>query len=354
VIIQWLRGNDSLSLDRPHTYYVLGIRGSGKSSLLEHIGEGHLQKGHAILDLFGSRDGEGLAWLRSPWIKDKRILLYHGNNADVDCFFETRKVADARLSDLDRYDLLISASPLYASPNDEFGQVSRLTDLLYKRLSWRRLVYVIVREAANLYYSRLKVVEDQTQAKAEMVYLIREARHMGVAMGLDTLKYTSVDSDIRNVIDYIFFKSLGMHGLPRSLWWVYSYFDPNAMQKMKPDEFVVLSRRGCLGLGKFPEIPWHKREREHILQQLGIVVEFGEEPDYGKDKGTYTTVSDREHAAIIAKRAGGLSMAKLAEEFHRSSGAIMNQINRHNRSIARVGVCEKCHRVDGEFAKMKI
>jgi len=154
-----MRGNENLSFNRPHTYYVLGIRGAGKSSLLEHIAELHLERGHAILDLFGSRDGEGLAWLRSPWAEEKRILLYHGDNADVSAPYDTKKVSEASLSDLNDYDILISASPLYSSPSDEFLQVNRLTNLLYQRLSWRRLVYVIVREAANLYYSRLKVAE---------------------------------------------------------------------------------------------------------------------------------------------------------------------------------------------------
>ncbi len=43
---------------------------------------------------------------------------------------------------------------------------------------------MIVREATNLYFSRLKIVANQTLAKSEMVYLIREARHAGVALGL--------------------------------------------------------------------------------------------------------------------------------------------------------------------------
>ena len=353
--IVWMRGNENLSFNRPHTYYVLGIRGAGKSSLLEHIAELHLERGHAVLDLFGSRDGEGLAWLRSPWAEEKRILLYHGDNADVSAPYDTKKVSEASLSDLNDYDILISASPLYSSPSDEFLQVNRLTNLLYQRLSWRRLVYVIVREAANLYYSRLKVAEDQTLAKAEMVYLIREARHMGVAMGLDTLKFTSVDVDIRNVIDYLFFKSLGLHGLPRNLHWVYRYIDPNAMQKMRPDEFVIVTRKGCLGLGKFPEVKWHKREREHILRKLGIEVEFGEELDYGIDRGKYLTVSDREHARMIELRVEqGLGAVKIGEMLQRSSATVWNHLKRHNRSIDRVGVCEICERAGCEYARMKV
>jgi len=73
--IYWIRGNENLSFNKPQTFFILGIRGSGKSSLLEHIGTKYLEKGCCILDLFGSRDGEGLAWLRSPYAQDKRILF---------------------------------------------------------------------------------------------------------------------------------------------------------------------------------------------------------------------------------------------------------------------------------------
>ena len=48
------------------TFLVLGIRGAGKSSWLESLAEYYLGKDiGSVVDLFGSRDGEGLAWLRS-------------------------------------------------------------------------------------------------------------------------------------------------------------------------------------------------------------------------------------------------------------------------------------------------
>jgi len=62
--------------------------------------------------------------------------------------------------------------------DQEFLYAAKLTDLLYKRLHYKRLVHLIVREAANFYYSRLKVSDSQTFAKSQMIYLIREARHV--------------------------------------------------------------------------------------------------------------------------------------------------------------------------------
>lgn len=350
--VGWIRGGEHISFHRPHSFFCLGVRGSGKSSFLEHIGELYLESSHAVLDLFGSRDGESLAWLRSPWPQSKKILLIHGDNADVEAPCDTRPVSKIRLRDFRDYDILISSSPLYSSPSDEFLQVARLTDLMYKRMSWERLVYVIVREAANLYYSRLKVADNQLQAKGDMVYLVREARHMGIAMGLDTLKYTSIDIDIRAVTDYLIFKSQGVLGFPRDLNWIYGFVEPHITRKMPQGNFIILSRGGSLGLGVFPELTWHKQEKENILRAVGVDVDHGEEIQYGESRGTFKTVGDHEHAKIILRYIKEeIGMGKLGRAIDRSSRTILNQINLHDEQVESQGFCSVCRRVRGPYAK---
>jgi hypothetical protein len=145
------------------------------------MGENFLEKGHKVLDLFGSRDGEGLAWLRSPHAKDKKILLIHGDNTTVSGSFDTRNISSLTLSDFNKYDILISASPLYSSMHDEFTQVNRVVDVMYDRRLWKTLIYMIVRESGNLFYSRLRVSPNQLAAKTESAYLIREGRHCGIS-----------------------------------------------------------------------------------------------------------------------------------------------------------------------------
>lgn len=212
---------------------------------------------------------------------------------------------------------------------------------------------MIVREAANLYYSRIKITQNQTAAKAEMVYLIREARHMGVAMGLDTLKYTSIDSDIRAVTDYLIFKAQGIQGLPRDLFWIYKYIDPGVLRVLKPDQFVCLHRGGALGLGVFGELGWHKQEKEHILNTLGITCEYSEEINYGENKGTFYTLGDHEHAEIIQDYLERcLSMNKIADLRGYSSGTIYNHINRHNNEVKKNGECPNCRRVSNQYAEI--
>ena len=52
----------------------------------------------------------------------------------------------------------------------------------------------------------------------------------------------------------------------------------------------------ALGLGVFPELEGHKKEKEHILKQVGIEIEYGEQIDYRENKGTYSMLGDYENA----------------------------------------------------------
>lgn len=272
----WLRGREKVSYTKPNTWFVMGIRGSGKSSFLEHVGIEYLKRGACIVDLFGSRDGEGLAWLRSPYIRTRRILLLHGgvkalcskSNVDIKHF------EDFSLSDIEKYDIIISSSPLYFDIEEEYDAVNTVVDRLYKRFKWRRLVYVIVREASQLYYSRLKISENQAVAKANFVYLLREARHMGIALGLDTLKFKAIESDVRMLSDYLVLKQLGLFGLPDDLTWLYSFFNPLKLQNLEKGYFIIITRKGSIGIGYFKYPKWHKKEKENIIEKVGLKIKI--------------------------------------------------------------------------------
>lgn len=64
--------------------------GSGKSTLLEHLAIEYINKGCGLLDLYGSADGEALAWLRSDAIEDRRVLLLKGDNVDIASSFDAK------------------------------------------------------------------------------------------------------------------------------------------------------------------------------------------------------------------------------------------------------------------------
>jgi len=54
---------------------------------------------------------------------------------------------------------------------------------------------------------------------------------------------------------------------------------------MPPKYFLMLTRKGAIGVGCFPKIEWHKQEKENILRSLGIKVEYREQIDSGKSRG---------------------------------------------------------------------
>lgn len=348
--VKWVRGQDSITYNRPNIWFSLGVRDSGKSSFLEHTAENYLEAGHAIFDLFGSRDGEGLAWLRSSHIKDKKVLLLRGDNVDVECCFPVKSADSVTLSDFETNDIIISSSPLYQTIDQEFNYAAHLTDLLYKRMHYKRLVFAVVREASNLYYSRLKISDNQTFAKAEMTYLLRESRHMGLGMGLDSLRFYSLDIDIRSLTDYLLLKSQGMQGLSKDLKWLYRYVDPRFMRHMKQQDFVILTSRGSIGYGFFPYPDWHKKEKENILDSVGIKTEYGEVLKEAQIKGSFKTVSDREHTEIVRLYIEeDMGFNKIADKLDRSSRTIKLHVDSHNVSVQRSGFCAACKRAGSSY-----
>jgi hypothetical protein len=351
VRLEWLVGNEAIKYGRG-VWFAIGTQGSGKSSLLEHVGEHYLRRGQSVLDLYGSKDGESLAWLRSPHVQDRKVLLVHGDNVDVISSWNSKPISKVTPDDFNDHDIMISANPLYSSYGDEMAQVNRIIDLLYnKRRHFTRLTYMIVREAANLFFSRIKVNESQAAAKAEAIYLIREARHMGLAMGLDTLKFTSIDADIRVLSRYTLIKDPGDLILPRESWWIFRIIDPYKLNQLRPDEFFLKTNKKHLAFGTFPYHKWHKEEREtasSLLNSLGIRIEVGEEVQYGKDYGGYRIVGDEEHAKIVEMYLKGLSMAGIGKELDRGPSTVYGQIRSHNQALDRVGFCARCRRVKSE------
>jgi hypothetical protein len=113
-----------------------------------------------------------------------------------------------------------------------------------------------------------------------------------------------------------------------------------------PQYFIIISKTGVLGLGEFPYPEWHKKEKENILANIGIRVEYGEPIFEGEYRGTFRTVSDGEHAEMIRLYVEeGLGINKIAEQLGRSSRTPLTQIQKHNKAVERSGFCSVCRRV---------
>lgn len=269
----------------------------------------------------------------------------------MQCGFPVKNAERLQLSDFEKYDIIISASPMYMNIDQEFADAAKIEDLLYKRMHYRKIIYLLCREASNFYYSRLKVSDNQLYAKAQMIYLIRESRHMGVSLGLDSLRSYAIDIDIRSLADYLILKNQGVQGLSRELRWLYRYVHPVMLRTLKPNRFVIVTKSGSIGWGTFNEIKWHKQEREDILASLGIKIEVGEQLQEAIMRGTFKTVADREHAEIIRSYTeDSLNMVQISEKLKRSSRTINMHIDDHNRAVKSIGNCPRCKRVQSIHA----
>jgi len=278
-----------------------------------------------------------------------------GENVDVKCSYPTKLAESLTLSDFDKYDIIISASPLYLNIDQEFSDAAKIEDVLYRRLHYNRLIYLCCREASNFYYSRLKVSDNQTYAKAQMIYLIRESRHMGVSLGLDSIRYYAIDIDIRSLSDYLLLKAQGVQGLSKDLRWLYRYVVPSVLRHLNSNRFVIVTRGGAIGYGTFPEVSWHKKEKEDILKAVDVEVEYGTPQLESLYKGTYKTVSDREHARIVETYdREGIGMVALGQKLSRSSRTIKVHLEFHNNEIARIGSCSTCKRAQSEYATKQV
>jgi len=315
----------------------------------------HLEKNAVILDSFASADGENLAWLRAPFIKDLNVCLLKGANVDVKTCYDVKQVENLGLHDLEKYDLIISSRPLYLNKDHEFYSVGQLTNLLYRRLHYKRLICLLAREASNLWFSRLKVSDTQADAKTEAIYLLRESRHFGITLVLDSLRYLSIDKDIRTLTDNLFLKSQGIEGLSDDLQFLYKYFSAPFVRNMKPWEFILVCRSGGLAVGHFPYHDWHKREKEDIVNSVGLHIEYGQVLELPQDKGKYKSVGDTEHVEIMNMYAGqGIGMFEIHEKLKRSTRTVSVHINKHNRSIQRSGFCPFCRRAESKYAETLI
>lgn len=340
---------------------VLGTKGTGKSSFTENLAT-HFSdplkqpsKTGKILDWFGSRDAEGLGWLRSPF---DNILFIVGDNTDVSSSWDYKHIKDVKLSDFRNYHVVLTVSPFFSNLRAEHHFIEKAMNMLRHRKSWHRPDALLIREAANLVFSRISLKENQATAKAYTIYTLREARHCGYAVCADAIRFKSVDIDMRSIADFTVIKAVGIHGLPREISFIYKYIEPFSIMRMPVERFILLSGKGTIAVGDFEYPPWHKKPREDLLKEFDIQIEHGSPINYG-DKG-YKQVSDFEHEKIVTmrKEAGHegmpLSFDKIATRLKRSSGTTWSEVDKHNSDVRSLGVCTKCERVRCKLAKIEV
>lgn len=344
--LKWLRGSEKIDFSRPNTILCVGQRGTGKSSLLESMGTRYSK----VIDLFGSKDNEGLAWCKkeSPF---KNILFIVGKNVEVASQWDKVAIDKLSLKHFNDYEVITTTHAFYNTAHEYFSALQRITNLLWDgRTSWNEPWNVIIREAANWIYSRIQIVRDSEMAKADFIQTLREARHSGLAVSVDTVRWTDIDKAVRDISDYLFLKRVGAIGLPKDLRYVYRYVTPMSMMRMKPNIFAILTSQGSIGYGNFSYPTWHKEEKENILLKLNIDVQhLGENyRDLGYSVGLI------EHTRIIETYMENSSMGKTAALFNRSKSTVCEEVKIHNDTITELGYCLECKKSDGKYTNQLI
>jgi hypothetical protein len=341
-----------LQYDRPHLWFALGVRGSGKSSFCERVAEQYLLQGAAVFDIFGAMDSEGLAWLRSKY-RDRQILLLKGETTEVQSEYKVKNASEFTLQDLEDYDIIISANALYVDRDDEYVNMDSLMGKLYKRAKsyYRKKACVLVREASEIFYARLKVSDSQHDAKARFIMTLKESRHGGIALVADNNRFKSLEAEVRSYSDYIIFKALGEEPLQKEWRWIYAdyYGDVHAgrLQHLPVDCFLLKTKNGDLAVGKFDVPEWHLEEGGYyqMMKQIGIEITQRERPRAVRGMGRELT--EEEHASIIAlyisKEVGG--MVKIAKHVGRAPLTVQSAILKHNSAVSSSGFCPVCRQV---------
>jgi hypothetical protein len=194
----------------------------------------------------------------------------------------------------------------------------------------------------------MKITKDDKMAKADFIKSLREARHHGLAIGVDTIRWTAIDKEVRDISDYIFIKRAGAIGLPDDLHWLYRFIRPYSMMQAKANVFMLTTSKGAVGYGKCDYAPWHKEEKENIFKTAQIEVKDSEQ-DLPDDR--HYGVGDFEHSEIIIKYMELKSMGAVADALARSKSSVHAHIKRHNTVVEKKGECPKCHHAKCTFSK---
>ena len=336
--LKWLRWYSKIDFAIAMIFLILGKKGSGKSALVEALAMRYSK----IIDLFSSRDDEGLAWCRESSPIDD-ILLVHGDNVDINASWDTCPTGKLTMSKMMDYEVVIPSYSFFIGSSGRFKGINKVIDLCWERRSWNKPIYVAVREASSFLYSRIKQEGggfNMKAAKADFIYWQREMRHFGYSLGIDTIRWHSVDKEMRDLADCQIIKKVGSQGLPSDISFLYNYISPRSMAGLPPNRFMLIAENGSIALGKSECPTFHKEEGVDLLNELGITIEYGEQ----LVDETSNRIGDEGHVKIIALYSSGLPMGTIAKKLSRSKFTISSHVNKHNTAIETDGACPICTR----------
>jgi len=184
-----------LELDKYDGVIVTGDKDSGKSVFLEWAGEQFYKKGRLTLDLFDAGDFESAFWSTAYPI----ILVYPPHNKvdaskssyDIVALCDTIGIEPILERAIKENRVVTFACSLYES-NDLLRVLAEwirnFPNLMIHRFKKTEAI-VLVREAANVVFSKYKVTKSQSETQAALLEFLRIARHRRTSYIFDTQRY---------------------------------------------------------------------------------------------------------------------------------------------------------------------
>jgi len=105
----------------------------------------------------------------------------------------------------------------------------------------------------------------------------------------------------------------------------------------------VVARTGAVGVGQFPYPEWHKREGEHILEQVGVKVTYLKSAEV-KPKSSKRRVTPEVHTKIVRLHNEGRTIREIAQILGWSIGTVHKQLQLHRAYMEGSGSCPLCRK----------
>ena len=275
-----------IDVDAPLRYVANGISGAGKSELIRNV-SAHFPK---MVGLYGSADDETLADLRAFDYRNKvgarigknlenweRGLIIGPSTTSVASSYDYVTYDDLTLHDIENHGVIVCPRRVYPSIRSFFRATEHIVDVLQQREDERPVWFLKILEAANVLYARTTIGHVRAaDAKAYLIFLQRELRHSGLALGVDSQYSVSMDKEIRTNAEYTFWKNMGSDKIPKDVNWMQGWVTPDGFAGMYPNEFVCKDKWGGIYLGTAKMPPWYRRHREKLYETLGIKRDVGE------------------------------------------------------------------------------
>lgn len=268
---------------------MTGERFSGKSALGEVLQYKYVTNGATGYDFYSAQSNEALAAIDCKQLRD-HIILVHSDRVKLKCNYQTLKISDVNPTTDREGDLYITVGSFYESEEAKYAALLRFTDRLGERAEkgFNHIDCLFIREAQEYINSKALTGQSRTQKEAseEFVKFHNSAYHKGVAIIVDSQRAVEVAKNIRELNTFTYYKSYGAMEIPETIHWTasqyYANFDLDDLRSLSPDQFLVITNRNAVGIGRFDLPYWHFTRGVGLLAKYDIQVislESGEEID---------------------------------------------------------------------------